>query len=78
MSLRRWRINLRRRGRADPHYVQTLKLEQCPCAGDEIVVRDFDGSRVTAVVRSFENRSRPRSRLEIYAVVVDEVEGSKE
>jgi hypothetical protein len=78
MSLPRWRINLRRVGRIDPHYAQTLKLERSPCAGDKIVVRDIDGSRVTAIVRSFENRSRPKSRFEIYAVDVDEVDGSKE
>ena len=78
MSLPRWRINLRRAGRSELHYAQTLKLERSPCAGDKIVVLDIDGNRVTAVVRSFTNLSKPKSRFEIYAVDVDEIEGSAE
>lgn len=75
MSVHRWRISLRRRGRADAHYAQTLKVGRSPTAGDRIIVRDIDGSRVTAIVRAFERRTRPRSRFEIYAVNVDELEG---
>jgi hypothetical protein len=76
MSRPRWRINLRRVGRSDPYYAQTLKFERSPCAGDMIVVRDIDGRRVTAIVRSFESRTRPRSRFEIYFVNVDEIDGA--
>jgi hypothetical protein len=74
MSVHRWRISLRRRGRVDTHYAQTLKVKRSPTVGDQVIVRDIDGSRITAIVRTFERRTRPKSRFEIYAVNVDELD----
>lgn len=76
MGKPRWQIKLRRTGHTDRHYVQTLTVAHEPTPGDEVVVRDLDGLRVTAIIRSFENCSRPNSRFKIFAVEVDEIDRS--
>jgi hypothetical protein len=78
MAVPRWQIKLRRRGRAGRHYAQTIKVERSPSSGDQVVVRDIDGARITAIVRSFENCSRPKSRFETYIVEADELDGGAE
>lgn len=77
MKSQRWQIMLRRRGHPASHYVHTLKTLQTPTSGEQIEIRDIDGVSVTGIVRSF-HRVHDKSRLPIYTVEVDEVDGLNE
>jgi hypothetical protein len=68
---------LLRHNRTDRYYVQTLKAERMPASGDRITVRDFDGTRVTAIVRSFQALARSSARHDVYAVEADESDGAE-
>jgi hypothetical protein len=74
MKYVRWKVMLRRNGRADRRYAATVKAKQLPEFGQEIIVRDVDNAQVTARIVSFEQTTWPRSRFEIYRVDADQIE----